>query len=77
MKRLKGGPARERILKPEFFEDRRSPSVLGKKAFRAVKGVADWGGVVDLRYNVGTRGNGTDAARWPDDLAQEVVSELD
>ncbi|KAK1238202.1 hypothetical protein MKX08_002781 [Trichoderma sp. CBMAI-0020] len=77
VKRLKSGPASERILRPEFFEDRRSPSVLGEKMFRAVKGVADWGGVVDLRYNVGTRGNGIDAARWPDDLTQEVVPELD
>ncbi|KAL6901098.1 putative L-carnitine dehydratase [Trichoderma evansii] len=76
LKRLKSGPASERILRPEFFEDRHSPSVLGEKAFRAVKGVADWGGVVDLRYNVGTRGNGVDAARWPDDLTQEVVQEL-
>jgi hypothetical protein len=76
VKRLKSGPASERILRPEFFEDRRSPSVLGDKAFRTVKGVADWGGVVDLRYNVGTRGNGVDAARWPDDLSLEVVKEL-
>lgn len=76
MKRLKSGPASERIFRPEYFEDRRSPSVLGEKMFRAVKGVADWGGVVDLRYNVGTRGNGTDAARWPDDLTQEVVQEV-
>lgn len=76
VKRLKSGPASERILRPEFFEDRRSPSVLGEKLFRAVKGVADWRGVVDLGYNVGTRGNGVDAARWPDDLSQEVVQEL-
>ncbi|KAL7953753.1 putative L-carnitine dehydratase [Trichoderma compactum] len=75
VKRLKSGPASKRILRPEFFEDRRSPSVLGDKVFRAVKGVADWGGVVDLQYNVGTRGNGTDAARWPEDLMQEVVTE--
>ncbi|KAL6817577.1 putative L-carnitine dehydratase [Trichoderma camerunense] len=75
VKRLRTGPASKRILRPEFFEDRRSPSVLGDKVFRAVKGVADWGGVVDLRYNVGTRGNGTDAARWPEDLMQEVVTE--
>ncbi|RFU76509.1 l-carnitine dehydratase [Trichoderma arundinaceum] len=76
VKRLKSGPASKRILRPEFLEDRHSPSVLGEKVFRTVKGVADWGGVVDLRYNVGTRGNGVDAARWPEDLTQEVVKEL-
>lgn len=28
---------------------------------------------VQLKYNVGTRGNGKDAARWPEDLLTEVV----
>lgn len=28
---------------------------------------------VSLRYNVGTRGNGFDEARWPADLLIEVV----
>ena len=28
---------------------------------------------VQLKYNVGTRGNGKDAPLWPDDLMTEVV----
>ncbi|KAH7268179.1 CoA-transferase family III domain-containing protein [Fusarium solani] len=72
--RLRSGPARKRLFRPEFFEERVSPSVFGDKKFRCVKGVADWHGVVKLGYNVGTRGNGVDAPKWPDDLMQEVIA---
>lgn len=31
-------------------------------------------GEIKLGYNVGTRGNGLDKARWPADLATEVLT---
>ncbi|RSL77688.1 hypothetical protein CEP51_008829 [Fusarium floridanum] len=74
LSRLRSGPASKRLFRPEFFEERVSPSVFGDKKFRCVKGVADWHGVVKLGYNVGTRGNGVDAPKWPEDLMQEVVT---
>ncbi|KAI8716390.1 hypothetical protein NCS52_00932600 [Fusarium sp. LHS14.1] len=72
--RLRSGPASKRLFRPEFFEERVSASVFGDKKFRCVKGVADWHGAVKLGYNVGTRGNGVDEPRWPDDLMQEVIT---
>ena len=30
--------------------------------------------VVELRYNVGTRGNGVDRPVWPNDLTTEIIS---
>ncbi|EEU43602.1 uncharacterized protein NECHADRAFT_45502 [Fusarium vanettenii 77-13-4] len=72
--RLRSGVASERLFKPEFFEERVSPSIFGDKKFQCVKGVADWHGMVKLGYNVGTRGNGADAPKWPDDLMQETVA---
>jgi hypothetical protein len=31
-------------------------------------------GLVELKYNVGTRGNGVDKPKWPENLMTEVVS---
>ena len=72
--RLRSGPGGKRIFKPEFFEDRRAPGILGEKKIRCVKPVAEWGDVVKLGFNIGTRGNGIDAPYWPDDLMQERMS---
>lgn len=62
----------EVIFQPEFFEPRTSKAV--RQEFVQVKPIARWkGDGVELRYNVGTRGNGVDEAVWPEDLRVEVV----
>lgn len=73
--KMKKGPANARLFRPEFFEDRAAPVALGSesKTIRCLAPVAQWEDVVKLGYNVGTRGNGTDAARWPSDLSFESV----
>jgi hypothetical protein len=66
------GNSKEAVLKPEFFEDRKS-GALGVDV-RTVKPILRFkGGEVELGYNVGTRGNGVDQPRWPEDLMTEVV----
>jgi hypothetical protein len=62
------------LFSDEFFEDRESKA-LGVE-IRVVKPVLRFpGGNVRLGYNVGTRGNGVDCARWPRDLLTEVIRE--
>ena len=74
MKRLKEGQGGKRLFKPEFFEDRSAPGILGEKKFRHVKSVTKWPvGTVEPGFRIGTRGNGVDAPRWPDDLTVEVI----
>ena len=63
----------EVLYKKEFFEHRKSKAV--GQTFVQVKPVAQFADGVELRYNVGTRGNGVDRAKWPDDLSVEVVTE--
>tara|TARA_R110002003_G_scaffold228_14_gene16690 strand:+ start:4974 stop:6449 length:1476 start_codon:yes stop_codon:yes gene_type:complete len=61
------------LFKPEFFEVRHS-GAIGKDV-RGVKPIVQYpDGKVELRYNVGTRGNGVDQPRWPADLMTEVVA---
>lgn len=63
----------EAVFKPDFFEGRVSKAVGHE--FVQVKPVAAWkNGSVKLEYNVGTRGNGVDQARWPADLKTEIVA---
>lgn len=60
------------IFNPNFFQPVKSGYL--DKTFILVKPVAQFAdGLVDLRYDVGTRGNGVDEARWPEDLTVEVV----
>lgn len=60
------------MFKPEFFEKRTSKAV--GHDFVHVKPIADWKDQsVKLGYNVGTRSNGVDAAKWPENLGDEVV----
>ena len=66
---LNSGPI---VFNPKFFEEREAKAI-GTKV-RAVKPIIDFGGEVKLTYNVGTRGNGKDAPKWPSDLMVEVVS---
>lgn len=63
----------ETLFQPSFFETRRAEN-LGT-TFRVVKPIAQFeNNVVELKYNIGTRGNGTDQPVWPQDLNVEVVA---
>lgn len=60
------------VLRRDFFETRRSGAIGRDVA--CVKPIVQYpGGKVELGFNVGTRGNGVDAPRWPADLMTEVV----
>lgn len=61
-----------KLLNPAFFEDRESKAIGA--IVRTVKPIIKFeNDQVELKYNVGTRGNGKDAPQWPDDLMTEVV----
>jgi len=61
------------LFNPDFFEDRFSGAI--GKAVRTIKSVIQFpDGLVQLRFNIGTRGNGVDKAEWPVDLQTEVVA---
>jgi hypothetical protein len=61
-----------KLLAPEFFEDRESKAI--NTVIRTIKPIIKFNDdQIKLKYNVGTRGNGKDAPRWPDDLLTEVV----
>jgi len=61
-----------KLFHPSFFEDRESKAIGA--VVRTIKPIIKYDSdQVQLRYNVGTRGNGKDAAQWPDDLMTEVV----
>jgi hypothetical protein len=61
------------LFRPEFFENRHS-GAIGKDV-RVVKPIVQYPqGKVELKYNVGTRGNGVDQPRWPENLMTEVVA---
>lgn len=61
-----------KLLQPSFFEDRESKAL--DAIIRTIKPIISFDNQeVQLKYNVGTRGNGKDAPRWPDDLMTEVV----
>ncbi|PCG91940.1 CoA-transferase family III [Penicillium occitanis (nom. inval.)] len=61
-----------KIISPSFFEDRESKAI--GTIVRTPKPVIKYDNdQVQLKYNVGTRGNGKDAPRWPVDLMTEVV----
>lgn len=60
------------VFNPAFFEDRKSGAIgIDVRTVKPVIRFQD--GEVELGYNVGTRGNGVDQARWPDDLMTEIV----
>ncbi len=60
------------LFKPEFYEMRESKAV--GHTFVQVKPIASFKDGVELRYNVGTRTNGVDRAKWPEDLTTEIVA---
>ncbi|KAJ5717849.1 hypothetical protein N7488_003495 [Penicillium malachiteum] len=60
------------LFNPSFFETRQSKAL--EVNIRMVKPVINFhGNVINLGYNVGTRGNGHDKARWPEDQITEEV----
>lgn len=61
-----------KLFQPAFFEDRESKAIGA--IVRTIKPIIKFDDdQVQLNYNVGTRGNGKDAAQWPEDLMTEVV----
>jgi len=61
-----------RLFQPRFFTDEQ-PKLMGK-TMRIVAPVLQFpGGEVEPGYNVGTRPNGVDQPRWPEDLDTEFV----
>ncbi|KAH6642898.1 CoA-transferase family III domain-containing protein [Boeremia exigua] len=65
--------ARDVVLRPEFFETRHSAAIGAD--VRCPKPIIQFpGGKVELKFNVGTRGNGVDQPRWPADLMTEIVA---
>lgn len=61
------------LLNPSFFEDRENKAI--GSVFRTVKPIIKFDDEqIVLRYNVGTRGNGKDAPKWPEDLMTEIVT---
>jgi hypothetical protein len=64
----------ETVFNSSFFEHREAKNL--ETTFLTVKPIAQFPNKeVELRYNVGTRGNGVDQPRWPQDLSVEVVKE--
>ena len=61
------------VLNPKFFEKRHS-GAIGKDVLCPKPIIQYPGGKVELKYNVGTRGNGVDQPRWLEDLMTEVVA---
>ena len=62
------------IFNPKFFEEREAKALKDSPKIRTVKPIVEYAdGKVKPGYNVGTRGNGRDQPRWPDDLSVEVV----
>jgi hypothetical protein len=62
----------KKLLQPSFFEDRESKAIGA--VVRTIRPIIQFDNdQIQLKYNVGTRGNGKDAPRWPDDLMTEVV----
>ncbi|OAL36603.1 hypothetical protein AYO20_04219 [Fonsecaea nubica] len=73
---LLNGQCRERLFKAEFFEDRPADVAIGKgKVMRCVKPVISFdSGIVKPGYHIGTRRNGVDAPKWPEDLTVQQVA---
>ena len=60
------------LFKKEFFE-RRISKAMGHEYIQ-LRPIARFKDDVRLGYNVGTRTNGVDKAKWPSDLNIEVVA---
>jgi hypothetical protein len=60
------------LLRPGFFEERESKA-LGVTVKTVKPMINFYGNEIELRYNVGTRGNAVDQPKWPADLRMEIV----
>ena len=61
-----------KLFRPDFFTQYHCKFL--NKDIKIVAPILHFPGAeVRHGFNVGTRGNGVDAARWPDDLSGEVV----
>jgi hypothetical protein len=71
-KMLTQNPLGARIFNPIFFEIRENRAIGAP--IRTVKPILFFPeGIVEPGYNVGSRGNGVDEARWPEDLLTEII----
>jgi len=60
------------ILDEQFFEIRKNGALgVDVKTIKPILGFEEES--VKLGYNVGSRPNGTDMAKWPSDLMTEIV----
>jgi hypothetical protein len=60
------------LFNPDFFELRYSGAI--GKSVKTLKPVVRFpDGKVKLGFDIGTRGNGVDDARWPADLSVDIV----
>jgi hypothetical protein len=64
--------AGDTVLNSRFFEKRHS-GAIGKDVLCPKPIIQYPGGEVELKYNIGTRGNGVDQPRWPENLMTEIV----
>ena len=69
---LKEHDDEHKLFSPKYFERRHSRAI--NQTLIELRPIARFVDDVWLGYNVGTRPNGFDAARWPDDLSAEVVA---
>ncbi|KDR76545.1 hypothetical protein GALMADRAFT_156064 [Galerina marginata CBS 339.88] len=61
------------VFNPDFFEVRGNKAIgVPIKTVKPILGFPQ--GVVQVRYNVGSRGNGVDYPRWPEDLLTETLT---
>ena len=72
IKKLIENPFGARIFNPNFFELRENKAI-GVPIWTVKSILAFPEGIVELGYNVGSRGNGVDEARWPEDLLTEII----
>jgi hypothetical protein len=73
MLEMLGGNNNSPTCQDKFFENRDAEN-LGTTV-RTVKPILGFPhNEVELRFNVGTRGNGVDQPRWPKDLLTNVVT---
>jgi hypothetical protein len=62
------------LFQSAFFETRRAKYL--DTTFLVVRPISQFeGGAVDLKYHIGTRGNGIDLPVWPQDLKVEIVTD--
>ncbi|KAI1357860.1 CoA-transferase family III [Xylaria arbuscula] len=72
MMKLLGQHDSETLFSSDFFQPMEAKNLA--MTFVRPKPVAKFGNGIELKYHVGTRGNGVDQPVWPKDLTVEVVT---